>query len=390
MSENDARLATEKVRQLYTYYRYSIPVNVAIGIAWVIVLYGYIPLEQLISWFLLVVGVVVARVLHGRRRFLQEFRLSSQRLEYEFSVGACAMGILWGVAGYLFVPAVPEFYQAFLVVTAFGLVSGGFVSMITSRLAYYCFGFPLVIPPLVALGAGRPEMVTPAVALATFVCFFMFSTYPRLARNVEDGIRSNIQNELLVEELSRANEQIIALSLLDPLTNIGNRRAFDNHLDEQWRIAARHQDLLGMVIIDIDFFKDYNDNLGHPQGDTCLQKVAGGIARFSRRPADLAARYGGEEFALLLPDTSMEGAALVAEELRQHIESMAEPHPTSKIVTVSVGVAVAKVNNQLAPEKLIQAADDALYRAKANGRNRVESASTLVELDNQDERSPHQ
>ncbi|RCU45439.1 GGDEF domain-containing protein [Corallincola holothuriorum] len=380
MADNQQRVALEKVRQLYLYYRYSMPVNVAIALTWGAVLYGYVPDQQLLAWNSLVIGVVAARMLHSRRRTLQGFTLPARRLEWEFSIGSALMGSLWGAASWQFLPALPGFYQAFLVITAYGLVSGGFVSMITSRLSFNLFAWPTILPPLAVLAGGNLEMQLPAFGLVLFAGFFIFSTYPRMARHVEMGIRSNIKNELLVEDLRCANEKITAMSLQDALTGISNRRALDQHLDEHWRLAARHKDHIGLIMIDVDKFKDYNDELGHLAGDECLQIVAQAIASFSRRPADMAARYGGEEFVLLLPDTEQSGAELLAEEVRAHIEQLALSHPTvaGGVVTVSCGVAVTEVSSDISYDVLIKAADNALYSAKNKGRNRVELAPELI------------
>jgi diguanylate cyclase (GGDEF)-like protein len=127
-------------------------------------------------------------------------------------------------------------------------------------------------------------------------------------------------------------------------------------------------------MIDVDYFKPYNDALGHPAGDTCLVAVGRRIKRCVRRPADLVARYGGEEFAALLPDTEPEGAGALAEQIRAGVETLHVAHPSSPVsafVTVSVGVATVRVAPGLARRALLHAADRALYRAKETGRNRI-------------------
>ncbi|MES2128852.1 MAG: diguanylate cyclase [Pseudomonadota bacterium] len=168
-------------------------------------------------------------------------------------------------------------------------------------------------------------------------------------------------------------------ALVDPLTRIANRRHFDSFLEKEWQRAMRNVAPLSLVVLDVDHFKLYNDTLGHPEGDTCLQEVAATIAAHALRPTDLAARYGGEEFVLLFADTPADAAAGLAESIRSHIESLHLPHPrspTSAWITVSVGVATIVPTQLDTLEKLLVAADRAMYSAKEGGRNRVEAVDS--------------
>ena len=169
-----------------------------------------------------------------------------------------------------------------------------------------------------------------------------------------------------------ANAALEALAATDALTGLGNRRQFDALLQREWRRAARDGSALGLLMIDVDFFKRYNDQYGHPQGDACLKAVAEAIGAAFRRPGDLAARYGGEEFAVLLAGSDIGAAVLAAERLRGVLAGLGLPHGGNPrgIVTVSIGVADAWPG-QGAPEELLAAADLALYEAKRQGRNRV-------------------
>ena len=189
------------------------------------------------------------------------------------------------------------------------------------------------------------------------------------------------EHELVVtnRKLEAANLQLLRLSVVDAVTGIANRRSFDQTLDRIWRSASRHQWEVALVMIDIDFFKSYNDNLGHPAGDECLRRVAKGLTDALKRPDDFLARYGGEEFAVILPQTHLAGATVVAERLRVSIETLDIGHPATPIanhVTVSQGVASILPTREAARFTLISMADEALYGAKKSGRNRV---STLAE-----------
>lgn len=175
-------------------------------------------------------------------------------------------------------------------------------------------------------------------------------------------------------ELQAVNSTLESLSMLDGLTGISNRRSFNEYIEKSWKNSIRSGKSISLIMADIDYFKAYNDNYGHQQGDECLIKVAKTIASSLKRPLDFAARYGGEEFAIILPETESNGALIVAEELRQNIESLMLRHEHSKVspfATISLGVSsmIPKSTNMLSD--FINETDKALYVAKSSGRNRV-------------------
>jgi diguanylate cyclase (GGDEF)-like protein/PAS domain S-box-containing protein len=173
----------------------------------------------------------------------------------------------------------------------------------------------------------------------------------------------------VTERVAMARE-LERLARTDPLTGIGNRRRFDENLAIEIGRAARSSEPLSLLLCDVDHFKPYNDGYGHQQGDACLAQIAHALDGAIRRPADLAARYGGEEFALVLPGTSAEGAAAMAQRVREAVRALAIPHERSEgrgIVTISVGAAT--VTGGWTAAELIELADRALYAAKAAGRD---------------------
>ncbi|MCF8044479.1 MAG: diguanylate cyclase [Desulfarculaceae bacterium] len=191
-----------------------------------------------------------------------------------------------------------------------------------------------------------------------------------------DGYTMDISDTVRAEtDLQEANDKLKLLSVQDGLTQIPNRRRFDEYLAAEWARHRRSGQEFSVIICDIDYFKFYNDTYGHQAGDDCLIAVAEVMKDSGRRTTDLAARYGGEEFAFVLPHTGAQGGRCVAEKIRSHVRSMNIPHETSLIdtcITVSVGVASAVPENGLEPEMLLKKADQALYEAKEKGRNRVE------------------
>jgi diguanylate cyclase (GGDEF)-like protein/PAS domain S-box-containing protein len=174
--------------------------------------------------------------------------------------------------------------------------------------------------------------------------------------------------------LQQAMWELDRLATLDGLTQVANRRRFDSYLMQEWQRLARTLQPLSLILCDVDYFKRYNDHYGHQAGDLCLQMIAQAMDKVAKRPADLVARYGGEEFAILLSQTDRAGAEQVAEALQWAIQSLALPHDTSQVsqyVTMSVGIATMLPLQHQLPDELIKRADQALYLAKEQGRDRI-------------------
>jgi len=176
------------------------------------------------------------------------------------------------------------------------------------------------------------------------------------------------------KQLSETNLQLQKLATMDGLTGIANRRQIDDALLLAWRRAARNEEWLTLIMIDIDYFKSCNDHYGHQYGDDVLRRVAQCLEQSLHRPADIVARYGGEEFIVLLPETDIEGGKKIAETLRYRVEGLQIEHDksdVSKHVTISAGVGTTVPENNIDPGSLIKLADRAMYDAKEQGRNRV-------------------
>lgn len=204
---------------------------------------------------------------------------------------------------------------------------------------------------------------------------------------IERSLRQNyLQSRLLAFKntgLEESNLRLQFLTAIDGLTQIANRRSLDATLSTEWQRALRKREPIGLVMIDVDHFKLFNDTYGHQAGDECLRGVAGAVKDFARRPGDLAARYGGEEFVLVLTNANPQQAQVVAERVRDKIVELAIPHQSSShgSVTASFGVAsLIPGNHHGGPEVLLLAADQALYRAKEGGRNRVVVSGQAEEL----------
>ena len=184
-------------------------------------------------------------------------------------------------------------------------------------------------------------------------------------------IKARVRNHL---ELKRRGDLLEQLAGMDGLTGVPNRRRFDETLTAEWNRARRSGAPLALILLDIDFFKSYNDHYGHPQGDDCLRKVAAVLAATLQRASDTLARYGGEEFAAILPATTLDSAVDMAELMRCRVMELAIPHGYSEVAacaTISLGVAARVPDGRNTVVDLVEAADGALYQAKYAGRNRV-------------------
>lgn len=209
------------------------------------------------------------------------------------------------------------------------------------------------------------------------------SAVETLNANLEADLerREQIEAELreAMARAERLTNTLERLSSLDGLTGIANRRRFDQTLAREWSRAQRSRQPLALILCDLDYFKQYNDHYGHQAGDACLRQLAQLLERSLRRGGDLAARYGGEEFAILLPDTDVDQATAVAENIREALQQLGLPHESSlvaQVLTASFGVAALVPGKDNTPELLIEHADKALYAAKAAGRDRIQQAGT--------------
>jgi two-component system chemotaxis family response regulator WspR len=253
--------------------------------------------------------------------------------------------------------------------------------------------------PIVVLVAGETEnLIDPALqAGATDLMYrpirpreLSARVRAALAARREREERSRRERRLaeISRELIDTNRHLERLVCVDSLTGLANRRHLGTILGGEWRRAVRTGGEISLLMIDLDDFHAYNEAWGHPGGDTCLRRVSEALAGQLRRPSDLLGRYGGEEFLAVLPDTDPEGAALVADRLREVVAGLALPHPRSphRVVTVSIGVATARADSSRQPDDLIAAADRALYLAKQAGRNCVSGDGTIHALDRARER----
>ncbi|RWB79144.1 MAG: diguanylate cyclase [Mesorhizobium sp.] len=269
-----------------------------------------------------------------------------------------------------------EFYERHLNIMLFVAITGIIIFGVplawTATIAAMALGLYLAFQlrnPAIDLGS--------AVAATLFFASGIFATVA--ARRIitilaQKTFLFELRDRRRVAELAEANDRLAFLASTDPLTGIANRRWMTETLNRIWGADTRCLGGAAMLMCDIDYFKKLNDHLGHAQGDRCLVEVAKIIQDNIRRDCDLVARYGGEEFLVLLPGVNEDEAYSVGERIRKGVEAAAIRHPGSSVsrrVTLSIGVAVQTGDEAISPEKLQGMADEALYRAKQAGRNRV-------------------
>jgi diguanylate cyclase (GGDEF)-like protein len=218
-----------------------------------------------------------------------------------------------------------------------------------------------------------PVAVSVSLLLFATMVFTVYGNH-RLEHSERLAYLLNLQEAELQAELGRANDSLAQTARTDPLTQVANRRHFDDFLQQVWQQAQLQRSSVALLLLDVDHFKAYNDHYGHPAGDQCLRAVAQAVGSCLRRPSDLLARWGGEEFAVVMSGTSIEKAQQVAERVRQAVQAKGLAHVASRtepVVTVSIGVTAVEPGAETSMQEFLRTADVCLYEAKSRGRNRI-------------------
>lgn len=296
-----------------------------------------------------------------------------------FLLGAYSTSIILSAAGFVFFPQLPPNAQTVFMVIMLGIVSGSHPVMALD-LRSYVFYVIVALLPLVYINLASPDVHLKLLAILAIVYAVMLMlTGYMFSRVMIDSLIYRYRSKSLAERLqvanqrlSSANEELQRISTVDELTGTFNRRYFNQRFEEVWNDHLREKTTLSALMIDVDYFKLYNDNYGHLRGDSCLQKIAQEIIHVIRRPRDFAARFGGEEFIVLLPKTDASGAREIAVRIHQQIERLAIPHKRPDKfgrVTVSIGGSSIVPSREVTDDAFLQRVDQALYQAKAKGRN---------------------
>jgi len=378
----DAHVFAEQVQYLYSNAQRSIPFNVVNPGILLLVFWPVAEHASLLAWFGSLAALTAVRFVHVRRALAKSrFGRNPESLARQFTTGATATALLWG-GGYMIVgaPLAPP-YQMLYLLTLGGMAAGAFTSIGTHRGCYLLFLTGLFMPVLGTLTFQATHLTAAVGVLVILFVSMLAVTHKVTYQMLVSSIHNKLENEMLVGQLEQANSKLEAVNEelgvraeMDALTGIFNRRHFEHRLTVEWQRARRKKECLTCLMIDVDYFKQFNDHYGHRAGDDCLKRIAVVLAEHAKRSADMVARYGGEEFVILLPDTELEGAQAIAEKSNKAVRELAIPHDqssASRYVTVSIGVAAATPDRLSNKHALLEAADEALYLAKQQGRNQV-------------------
>jgi len=271
---------------------------------------------------------------------------------------------IWGASVFVIWPESTE-HRAVLVAILAGIVAVGGIMLVLHRRSFIIYCLPISLPAVIQLALSGQQLQLVLACLLVFYSGLMYVSVNRLTNVFLQGL----QLRYLMQTESRT----------DALTTLANRRGFDESLNDLWQQSIRTEQSIGLLIIDVDFFKKYNDYYGHPQGDIALKKVGELLLKVASRSTDLCARIGGEEFAVLLPATEIEGSKQVAEAIREELAVARIPHRDSDrgFLTVSFGLNVTVPTRTASMGLFVMETDQALYEAKESGRNKVSLARSI-------------
>ncbi|MCU4423151.1 GGDEF domain-containing protein [Acinetobacter sp. WU_MDCI_Abxb74] len=353
-------------------FRYRAPIILILYIFLSFGIYQVLPTEQVLSWFSYYSWVGVIITIAWILSFIKKL---NQYFDYYVGIGsALAVAITFilinvienGQDNVLFHAA-----MMYAIVIIYGAVGMRFY---TAIFAGWMGGLVGILASNYLNGVIDWTFLNRTYTFSSFLGMTLAYATDRQHR---ENYLQNCMIELNRIELMQQAQQLSLLSQQDALTGLANRRYLDETLDNEWRRALRHETPLTIMMVDIDYFKSYNDTLGHLKGDECLKEIAIAISSIAARSGDLVARYGGEEFLLLFPMTNAQQALIQVERLMSAINKIAIEHPSSSVsgsVTISVGVAttIPRLNDSISA--FVARADHALYKAKTNGRNQYKIA----------------
>lgn len=356
-----------RAEHLRVIFRHSLIVllaNVSGGVTLAIGLWSVVPKPALSGWLAVLVLLNLARWIAGRRLAGRPVEVAEvPRLEMLLVSGTFASGVLWGVAALLFyVPHEPGF-SLFLALILVAMTAASTVLLSFHRYAYPVFCLPIVIPLAFQLGLDQGPSQTAVLLVIPLYYGLLFI----LSRQIY-----GFSNEAILTSLTRQRE-----ALVDQLTAIPNRRAFEECLEREWIRGIRSGHPLALILSDIDDFKNYNDSYGHAVGDTILRSVAGLFLQAARRRTDLAARIGGDEFAIIAPETDRAGIARIVQIIEESRDRLAEgTFDAWSFPTLTFGYCAVTPSDERSVFELFEAADAALYEAKQAGRSRAAECTT--------------
>lgn len=349
----------EHLRVIFKHSLIVFLANLCGGVTLVAGLWSVVPQRHLTLWLTVLLLLNFVRWITGRQLARKPLEMANwRRMETLFLSGTLASGVLWGVSALLFYEQGQPGYSMFLALILVAMTAASTVLLSFHRFAFIVFCLPVVIPLAIQLGLdhGPSHM---AVALVIPVYYFLLLL---LSRQIY-----GFSHEAIVTSLTRERH-----ALVDQLTAIPNRRAFEEFLEREWIRGIRTSRSLALIVSDVDDFKTYNDRYGHAVGDAILRSVAGLFLQAARRRTDLAARIGGDEFAIIAPETDRSGVSNIVRAIQLSRERLAQgTFEAWSFPTLSFGFCTVTPSDSGSVFELFEAADAALYQAKLAGRNRM-------------------
>ncbi len=371
----------EQVRLLYASTKYRPYLHIISAIIIVLIVLDSVPLQYITVWILALFTLNIYRVIDiGNTQKIIDKIDDWRPIHKRFVLTAASLGLIYGL-GFAFIftqlPLITQIYILCLVTT---LVPAGLVSFAADKYSFYAYFYSLCIPVLlqILLIAKSPYINIGICAIAFIAIIRQLFLWNHEV--IKSSILLKLKNEELLESLQQTNIRLQQQNIIDDLAKIANRRHFDEILEKEWLRAKRIRTSLALLMIDIDFFKQYNDTFGHLKGDECLKRIAMVLSNNLNRPGDFVARFGGEEFCILIPDTDMDGAIIFAEKVHSAVVALKIDNPdsvVSKHLTISIGVAAIVPKHDDSYMDLIYTSDKALYKAKSDGRNIIRMKETL-------------
>lgn len=348
----------EQLRVIFKHGAIVFLANLSGGVTLVAGLWAVAPRHQLLAWLLILVLLSLARWVKGRQLARQPVDPATVGRQDALLVsGTLLSGLVWGSAALLFYLHGQPQYGLFLALILVAMTAASIVLLAFHPYAYLVFCMPVVIPLAIELGLdqGAAQM---AIAL---VMPIYYSLLIILSRQIYQFTHEAIVNSLVRERHA----------LIDQLTAIPNRRAFEEFLEREWIRGIRSGRPLSLILCDVDEFKTYNDRYGHAVGDSILRSVAGLFRQAARRRTDLAARIGGDEFAMIAPETGASGVVTIVRGIEESRDALAQgTFGTWRFPSLSFGVCTVTPSDSASVFELFEAADAALYKAKRAGRGR--------------------
>ena len=373
--KTNEKVQREQVRLLYS-QGYIIQILGLISSLVVLFIYwDVVEHTKLIAWFITIVIVYIIRlrdVKKFRKLSVNEFDIKKWKNTYIIST--FISGIIWSLLALFFESSWQATHQVALFIIYVGIIAGAFNSNATVFVSYLAFYIPLTAMLMYMILNQENELSYQLAFLISLYAILMYVTAIKYHNFLVNSLELRFTNENLVKDLKSANTKLTYLADTDELSQIDNRRSMNKYLLKEWQWHFENKKPISLLVIDIDFFKLYNDTYGHSMGDKCILEVANILQKNIRSDIDMASRYGGEEFVVILHNTDELKALNIAQRILLDVLSKQIPHSSSGIseyLTVSIGLGSMIPSMPNSQIKLFDLADTRLYKAKQNGRNQI-------------------